>query len=60
MLSGPCSIIAPSSHTTFSQTQTDATVPLKCTLYRVRRVVSGDFPRIGEYLGRVKKSAKIV
>jgi hypothetical protein len=29
MLSGSCPIIAPSNHTTFSQTQTDATVPLK-------------------------------
>jgi hypothetical protein len=29
MLSGSCPIIAHSNHTTFSQTQTDATVPLK-------------------------------
>jgi hypothetical protein len=29
MLSGSCPIIAHSNHTTFSQTQSDATVPLK-------------------------------
>jgi hypothetical protein len=59
MLSGSFPIIAPSNHTTFSQTQTDATVPLKplmidCLVCFSLARVHCRLPRAVDMLGRIQ------